>query len=245
MKDNEERYKLFCEIVRAGWLRPSHRDILGTEFTGHINGQKLLSSNEAVNTACVCFCDIPLDALSIHIKKYGPFGIAFAKKFLVSLEATPLTYVEQNAAHQGVGQGPRTLGEKLDQIRAKMQQFEADLASYVEPSEGCSPYLMGRSPAGTPPGHVLRGQFASIKDDLEFGVLGQFKFFDSRLAEDHPKNYYMEREWRVQGGVAFRLGNIARLVMPGDFIERFRADAPDYCGEITDPENVSAKAPGK
>jgi ribosomal protein L24E len=46
----------------------------------------------------VCFCDIPIGDLGIHIKKYGQFGLAFKKSFLIERGANPVLYVERNSA---------------------------------------------------------------------------------------------------------------------------------------------------
>lgn len=43
------------------------------------------------------------------MKKYGPFGVAFAKQLLLRSGATPVHYVARNARHRGVGIGPRTV----------------------------------------------------------------------------------------------------------------------------------------
>jgi hypothetical protein len=59
------------------------------------------------------------------------------------------------------------------------------------------------------------------------------KFFNSSLAEDHPENTYMEREWRAHGVVEFKKSNIHRIIMPKQFVERCKEDIPDYNGQIS------------
>jgi hypothetical protein len=64
-------------------------------------------------------------------------------------------------------------------------------------------------------------------------VFNFFKFFDDGLEEDDAANYYMEREWRAAGSVSFALSDVARIIFPASFAQRFRADVPDYFGQTS------------
>jgi hypothetical protein len=59
------------------------------------------------------------------------------------------------------------------------------------------------------------------------------KFFDLGLPDQHPDNFYMEREWRIHGALAFVTHDIERVLIPRSFSKRLRSDAPDYFGQIT------------
>jgi len=233
LADHESRYALLREILRTGWLKPSHRDELGPGFVGHSDGGKALSSNEAIKCTSVCFCDIPIATLKIHMKKYSPFGVAFDKRLMLRSGATPVHYVAGNARHRGVGVGPRTVGEWFDQLRNEIQTFACDLGSYATLHEGTPRFLSKLSPPDTPQGHRLMGQFSAIQSDIEYLVFGQLKFFNVGLADDDPDNFYMEREWRVPEGFGFRLGDIARIIVPREFVDRLRSELPVYSGPIT------------
>ena len=235
---DEIRYDLFLSIIRQGWLRESHRETLGIGFTGNSDSGKPLCGNEAIKTTAVCLCDIPVDTLGVHMKKYGPFGIALPKRFLVPQGATPVHYVALDAKNRDVGIGPLTVGARLDKLRTELQDFVNDLGTYVEQHEGPPPFLTKLSPPGTPPGHKLMGQMAAIQNELEFRVFGQIKCFKSSLAEDDLNNFYMEREWRVPTGVGFRLEEVVRLIMPREFVTKFRKDVPDFGGELIVAEDV-------
>jgi hypothetical protein len=50
-----------------------------------------------VTPQVVCFCDIPLPDLPLHMTKYSRFGIAFRREFLISFGANPVFYVANNA----------------------------------------------------------------------------------------------------------------------------------------------------
>ena len=82
------------------------------------------------------------------------------------------------------------------------------------------------------------GQISALQSDLEFLGFGQLKFFTVGLPEDEPDNFYMEREWRVPDGLAFRLDDIARVIMPLEFAERFRVEEPEYSALVTIAEET-------
>ena len=46
----------------------------------------------------------------------------------------------------------------------------------------------------------------------------------------------MKREWRLFGDLPFELGNIDRILLPASYRSRFRADFPDFAGEVTFPD---------
>ena len=63
-------------------------------------------------------------------------------------------------------------------------------------------------------------------------VFGYLKHFDDTLPLDNDANYYMEREWRVLGCVSFQIADIARVLVPSEFVERFSQDVPGFQGLI-------------
>jgi hypothetical protein len=81
-------------------------------------------------------------------------------------------------------------------------------------------------------GHRILRRFSALQSDFEKLVFGRMKFFTAGLPEDHEENFYMEREWRLDDGLAFRLGDVARIFLPLDYCRQFHEDIPDYAGEI-------------
>ena len=49
---------------------------------------------------------------------------------------------------------------------------------------------------------------------LELNIMSHLKFFDHRLHDEHPENYYLEREWRVSRDVPFDLEDVRRIIVP-------------------------------
>jgi hypothetical protein len=78
--NDAERYALLLKILGdrrpdprqppEGWLQASYREEFGPGFTMRSDGQKPLSTNEAIKCARLCFCDIPPGQLRIHMRKY-------------------------------------------------------------------------------------------------------------------------------------------------------------------------------
>jgi hypothetical protein len=102
------------------------------------DGQKPLSTNEAVTCTMLCFCDIPPEQLGVHMKKYSSFGIAFSKKMLLEQGATPVYYVARNArnaSNRAIGVGLRTMGEQFDVLHSEIQRIRNDLEGYIGQTE--------------------------------------------------------------------------------------------------------------
>jgi len=239
--NNAERYALFLKILgdrfdlrapRRGWLQASYREEFGPGFNMRSDGQKQLSTNDAIRCTMLCFCDIPPGQLGIHIQKYGSFGIAFSKQFLLRQGAVPVHYVPPNASNRGVGIGPRTVAERFDTLQAELQRVRFDLDEYVTRVDGAAAYLSKLSPSNTPMGHQLLGRFSWLQTELEELVFARMKFFTEGLPEDHDENFYMEREWRLHDGLAFRLEDISRIFLPQDYTEQFHEAIPDYTAPV-------------
>ena len=107
-----------------------------------------------------------------------------------------------------------------------------DLEEYVTRIDGAPRFPAKLSPPGTPAGHRLLGRFSALQSDLDELVFGRIKFFTSGLPDDHEKNYYMEREWRLPDGLGFTLADVARIILPRPYVHRFHQDMPDYSGRI-------------
>jgi hypothetical protein len=89
----EEQYSFLVDsILKSGWLRHSPRAVVpGPTEVLQSGGVSLsiapndpdIPPGELYKPQVVCFCDIPVSDLEIHIRKYSPFGLSFLKPFLV------------------------------------------------------------------------------------------------------------------------------------------------------------------
>jgi hypothetical protein len=73
---------------------------------------------------------------------------------------------------------------------------------------------------------------------LQNYIFSFIKYFDVSSADEDEANVYMEREWRVLGDINFGLSDVHRVFMPKRYAKRFRADLPDYVGQLTFSDNI-------
>ena len=238
--NDAERYRLFLKVVRFGWLRATYREEPGPARMMSIGGRRRLCSNEAIKCTTLCFCDIPASQFSNHVGKYGPFGIAFIKKNLLSKGAMPVHYVPRDSRNHSDKSRPQTGGERFDDLCTELHHVRCDLEEYITPMEGPVDHLSNLPRTEIPPGHRLLGRLAALQSEFEELVFSGTKFFTAGLAEQHEDDVYMEREWRLREGLAFSMGDIARIILPRGYERQFREDVPEYAGPI---EVVSRTAP--
>src|SRR5215216_2477466 len=92
----DQQYSLLGnDILKAGWL--VHPPIDGRQPNEVLRGSPLVGGSrtpdvdntEAAYSQVICFCDIPVTDLEIHMTKYSRFGLSFLKPFLVDKGLTP------------------------------------------------------------------------------------------------------------------------------------------------------------
>ena len=72
-----KQYDLLIEILRSGWLtHPPHNP----NISGNLSINSSANLQEMYSPQVVCFCDIPVDDIDIHMSKGSRFGISFSKK---------------------------------------------------------------------------------------------------------------------------------------------------------------------
>jgi hypothetical protein len=171
---------------------------------------------EAAYSQVVCFCDIPVTDLEIHMKKYSRFGLSFLKPFLVSKGANPVLYVAKNSPALSF-----RLPESQDEPWPRRRVFKRNIELLEE---------YRRKMHGTFP--------PNLEFFLDILVFSFIKYFDDSTSDEDEVNVYMEREWRVWGDVNFALEDVHRVFMPEHYAERFRADLPNYIGQLTFSDNI-------
>ena len=237
-KARDEQYRLLVAILKSGELRsdPSRRpERPGVSWTT-LNAS--FSEREMYHFPGVCFCDIPVADLSLHIGKYSPFGIAFTKPFLVKRGASPVFYIAKDSeinpggnAEAGMRQSspaPYTRAVLFNEMTASFHR-SADtllrLASTVTESD--SPKARELAEAGN--------SLAQLAPYVVEYVLSYCVPFDSALDEFDGRHFYMEREWRVGGDVRFTLGDVERVLLPREYGSSFRSELPVYEGQLSFP----------
>jgi hypothetical protein len=173
-----------------------------------------VDDTEAAYSRVVCFCDIPVTDLEIHMNKYGRFGLSFLKPFLVRKGANPVLYVAENSQALSLGLPGSRSGYDV-WPRAKV--FKGNIQLYEDYRQKLP---------------------LTLNYFLDLLVFGFIKYFDDSASDEHKANVYMEREWRVIGDVKFALADVHRVFMPERYAERFRADLPNYKGQLTFSPNI-------
>lgn len=224
----EAQFQLLKKIMRGGVLqaRPRRYRRPRGEYQLAKHRDRKLSSNNAYEGSIVCFCDIPLGDLPLHMEKYSRFGIAFRKDFLIEQGAMPVVYVPRDG-------------------RPSLCHFRSIKADGAPPVNGISSqavafdrfwkyYNKVESSLQNLPS-ARRGLVRDLQKLITFldvSILSHLKFFDHMLYDDDPDNFYMEREWRATQDVTFGLFDIQRIIVPTRFSQRLRRAFKAYDGEI-------------
>jgi Putative abortive phage resistance protein AbiGi, antitoxin len=176
-----------------------------------------LDDTEAAYSQRTCFCDIPVTDLEIHMNKYSRFGLSFLKRFLIGKGANPVMYVAKNSQALSFRLPESTRDEPWPRRRVFERNIEL-LEEYRRENRDDIPIYL-----------------EYFQDIL---VLPFIKYFDDLAPDEDEANVYMEREWRVIGDVKFALADVHRVFMPKRYAERFRADLPNYTGQLTFSDNI-------
>jgi hypothetical protein len=107
----DQQYSLLVnDILKAGWLM--HPPIDGRQPKVGLSGSPLVGGSrtpdvddtEAAYWQGICFCDIPVTDLDIHMTKYSRFGLSFLKREVVPVRVSmrpplvPLSYKLEETA---------------------------------------------------------------------------------------------------------------------------------------------------
>lgn len=212
----DEQYIALSEILKQGQLSHSPDKPFQAGIGVEVNHKAKMTDNDMFVPDMVCFCDIPLGDLDLHIQKYSCFGLSFKKDFIVAQGGSPVFYIPKKAAvrHSHVA---KHKGEHFDKLSHSIYNyFTKSLCK--------------------PPDNLLsaeREQFSDYSILLAFHIFSYLKFFDHTLEDDHRDNYYFEREWRVLGSLDFSIEDVHRIIMPNSYAEKFRQDFPEYYGQLT------------
>ena len=205
-KDAETAFRILCKVIKDRRLLPGGSE---ENWAGNlsVSPNSPFSGNRLFNPGMVCFCDIPLTKmLRIHTQKYSCFGLAFDKEWAAQHRgASPVFYLAEGSCltdHRYPDGHPHRGTTRKEFFNLAAHDWLTDLASR---------------------GGIRAVAYLSRADNmLLWYVLSYCKFFDETLDGSHENNYYMEREWRTIGQVKFEPSDIARVVLPRGFEERFK-----------------------
>lgn len=120
-KEEDEQYDILVnKILKTGWLThgPHHNPTVPRG--AGLDLSKPISTDEAIKYQAVCFCDIPVQDLIIHVNKYSKFGLSFKKLFLVDKGACPVFYISNDSPVPIIGLlPPGDFADRCKQAQAK------------------------------------------------------------------------------------------------------------------------------
>lgn len=238
-KAPEDQYALLLHILRGGWLThpPHNPNHSGNLF---VRRDASTSSNEMYSPEIVCFCDIPIEDLHIHTAKYSSFGLSLPKDLVARQGGAPVLYLPLDTRIKA------SRGLLTEQIVAAFSEnreediygetplgefFDRMVPEYHDLMELFRQLIMKTTQKpGVPEEHR---RLMDLRLFLDFRLLSYVKFFDHTLPDDHPNNFYMEREWRVVGNVQFSLPEVVRVLVPSQYGTRLRQDIPEFTCQVT------------
>ena len=86
--DEEAQYGLLVRILKTGQLL-FRASAPNAEPSIVVIENLSFSRRKMYNVDAVCFCDIPVDDMHVHMQKYSEFGVAFLKSTLVKRRNLP------------------------------------------------------------------------------------------------------------------------------------------------------------
>lgn len=246
----DKPYNTLCSILSEGILSP-HGKKGGFEFTVRGGPQLKLSDNTMYHPDMICFCDIPLGDLHIHINKYGQFGISFPKKFVVRQGGTPVFYIPKQAyvdaslTHNYLSSNKEDYFNKLIKPYRLLFFWLFIQCIHKNHSSSNTIDLPNDDPndLNTPKSFedlIKRYPYTpnEIWKFLDLHLFSFVKFFDHSLPDNDQNNYYFEREWRITGCLKFTTEDVSRIIIPKNYAKRFRIDFPNYHGQLNFSEEL-------
>ena len=228
----EDQYQLLVKILTTGWLTHFPHDPKQGSGAMMFKSWESLCDNGMFLPQVICFCDIPINDLKIHMNKYSKIGISFLKSFLVKNGANPVFYIAKNS----IVKSPSLFDKnEYNEIKVEITRCNYfDIMSkemhniFIKLINSMIPQRKITEPSGD-----LIESFDVWTMFLNYHIFSFVKFFDDSATDEDHDNFYMEREWRIIGNLMFNLEDTYRVILPMGYINRFRKDVPEYIGQIT------------
>lgn len=178
--DDDRNFETLRAILQSMEIRTN-------SVAGHSGGATLsvdpsrgCVDGEPIAQTVVCLCDIPFSSLNLHSAKYGQFGVGVDREMVAEWGGRPVIYLPVAKSSFGLnGHFCQEAFNVWNGIRTYFPSTDLDRSRTV----GSKPE------SGSESANLA-------KDFIAKDVLAFIKVFDPSLPDEHPFNYYMEREWR-------------------------------------------------
>lgn len=200
-------FETLCAILRSMELRTC-------EVAGKRGGMRTLrdpsrpvTNGEPIQQSVACLCDIPRGDLHFHARRYGRFGIGVSRSVVAQWGGRPVIYIPFSRRAHGTW-GARFPAE-VNSVLEGLDRFFPDTPLEQSRTVG-SPARNEQEAADLASSLITRDVQAFLK------------FWDVDLPEDHPENFYMEREWRKFGNLALA-SCLQEIIAPQQYHDTLRA----------------------
>ncbi|WP_243393691.1 abortive infection system antitoxin AbiGi family protein [Solimonas fluminis] len=212
---------MLSKVLRTGCISHPPHDGTAGRIGYTVTWNKHLEDETLIVPTVTCFADIPKNALSIHISKYGAFGVALSRSLLVARGARPVTYIPLSSG-DWMSLSGRGLLRDIEAIRKGFS------IRVIEPCKECLPKsrTYGKEPS------TFEEAIAAVEEILDKEFLPFLKPFNSELSDCDADNFYMEREWRKYGNMKFRASDVTTVVVAKGYEERLLVEFPEYADRI-------------
>jgi hypothetical protein len=214
--DDNENFGKLRNILDSNCISHSPHDASWGKISHETRWDNRLETEQLIVPSVTCYADIPFEALSTHTSKYGKFGVALPRWLLIKYGARPVTYIPMRSDDWQSIYG-RSL---LRDIEAAVKSFKEQV---VENQQQIEPRSRTLDKPRTPEEAIAAIHTILLKDFLAF-----IKPFNSELPNDHPSNYYMEREWRKYGNMKFEADQVSRILVAKGYKEQTIEKYPVY-----------------
>ena len=198
---DQANFETLSSILRSMELRTS--EVAGTRGGMRMvrDSNRPVINGEPAEQSVVCLCDIPRDDLPFHAKRYGKFGLGVSRSVVAQWGTRPVVYIPYSEkAHGNWG---KRFADEVQTVLDGLDKFFPD-----------SPSLRTRvagSPAADAQDAVDEASGLIARDLQAF-----LKFWNVDHPDDHPENFYMEREWRKFGNLPLA-PCLREIVAPSEF----------------------------
>lgn len=220
--DNERNFEVLKVILSAGCIsHPPHENNWG-EVSHTVCLDKSLINEELIIPTVTCYADIPFESLATHVVKYGRFGLSIPKELMIKYGARPVMYVPMRNDDWMSMNGCSLLKD----LEAVYKGYHQLVSSKLPDDTEISSRSLGNIPKTE--SQAIRAMESVVVKNL----LGYLKPFNSHLDEDHPDNFYMEREWRKYGNMKFNPEDVNTIVVAKGFMARLKQAFPQYSERV-------------
>ncbi len=217
-KNHKANYEILKNVLRSKCVTYSPSDLSWGPVEHKIDWNRSILDETLIVPTITCYADIPKNALDVHMKKYGFFGMSLDRQYLVSFHARPVTYIPIYSGDI-LGISGRTL---IRDIESSVKGFYKYYLKTEEKNQEDYSRGLGSLPKDA------KEFVSALKSTLLKDFIGFIKPFNSELNIDNPDNYYMEREWRKLGNIKFEEDVVHTVVILRDYEDDFLREFPQY-----------------